>query len=737
MKAKSLLLPKKNQAFLVIMIITILLAMNARAANRYCKVTGNWNSTTTWAATTNGTAGVSVPVAGDSVYIERGRIVTIDAGYAAECALLSVGSNVNLGSAGLIFSIGSTLVVSGDVQIGGSAGTSPNYAAGTVTFASGAVMTVAGAITIGINDLNHSGSLIFTAGGLLKVGSTFTVNYLGSFAAGTGTIEYNGSSAQTVSPNNILGTYNNLTLSGSGVKTTTTVSVNGIISMEGTATASYQITAGSAATLQYKGSSAQITGPEFGTLAGNPANRTFGGIGGVIINNPNGVSLGSNSSIAKTLTLTSGNFNVGSNKLTLLGPAIAGTGSNLQTTSNSSLAFVSNTAGLYIPSSVSNLYFLSIISSSGLLLNSSVSCNTVELIGKISTGSNVLGAATITGAPGTLYYVYGNLRHTFSSSELAFFFPVGDATNYTPANITFDDVTTGGDLTVHTTAGLHPNYLTAGLLSATVLNRYWTATNSGIIFPGYSAEFTFVAGDIRGGANTANFVVRKYASGWTAPTTPTKNLLSTVATGMTSFSDYVLGIGYAAANLSTLTPSTSTIIANGTSTQKLTVTAKDAYGNLIGGGGAVVTITKNSGTGTISSVTDVGDGTYTAWVTSPITIGSGTFVATLDGGQVKSGAATQTISTVNYVAGPALASMSTLTPVSATIIANGTSTVTLTITAYDANGNRVTSGGDYVELYGISGSCSGSGGQWADATNQSGNIGFVTDNGDGTYTILV
>jgi len=57
-----------------------------------------------------------------------------------------------------------------------------------------------------------------------------------------------------------------------------------------------------------------------------------------------------------------------------------------------------------------------------------------------------------------------------------------------------------------------------------------------------------------------------------------------------------------------LTPTSASITANGSATQVLTVTAKDANGNLETSGGSTVTITKLSGTGTIGSVTDNGNG---------------------------------------------------------------------------------------------------------------------------------
>ncbi len=110
------------------------------------------------------------------------------------------------------------------------------------------------------------------------------------------------------------------------------------------------------------------------------------------------------------------------------------------------------------------------------------------------------------------------------------------------------------------------------------------------------------------------------------------------------------------AGRSTLTPLTSTITADGTSTQALTVQTKDSSGANITMGGATVTITQSSGTGSIGPVTDNNDGTYTAIVTAPTDVGSGIFVASVNGLPVMNGATSPTQATVHSFAGRRLVS---------------------------------------------------------------------------------
>lgn len=150
-------------------------------------------------------------------------------------------------------------------------------------------------------------------------------------------------------------------------------------------------------------------------------------------------------------------------------------------------------------------------------------------------------------------------------------------------------------------------------------------------------------------------------------------------------------VGPPDATQSTLTPTSASITANGVSTQVLTVQAKDSGGTTLTTGGSTVTITRQSGTGTVGAVTDNGNGTYTATVTSPTATGSGVFVATLGGQPVKSGTGSQTQATVTYVPGPL--HHFAVTNTSGGAIGTQTEGIafSIKIVAQDANNNTVTS----------------------------------------------
>ena len=167
--------------------------------------------------------------------------------------------------------------------------------------------------------------------------------------------------------------------------------------------------------------------------------------------------------------------------------------------------------------------------------------------------------------------------------------------------------------------------------------------------------------------------------------------------------------GPASPATSTITAAPTSITANGTSTSTITVQLKDAFGNNLTTGGATVTLATTAGT--LGNVTDNGDGTYTATLTSATAPGTATITGKLDEADLVDNA------TVSFAVGPASPATSTITAAPTTITADGTSTSVVTVQLKDAFGNNLTAGGATVTL-----------------ATTAGTLGNVTDNGNGTYT---
>jgi hypothetical protein len=148
------------------------------------------------------------------------------------------------------------------------------------------------------------------------------------------------------------------------------------------------------------------------------------------------------------------------------------------------------------------------------------------------------------------------------------------------------------------------------------------------------------------------------------------------------------------------------IVANGTSTTTATATVTDANGYPVPG--EAVTFS-STGAQQIGPVSDRGDGTYTATITSTSTAGTATITAAL--GDLSHTA------TLTQRAGPATTVALALRDLA--IEADGASTTVATATVADAHGNPVA--GDALQF-------ESDGGQ---------QIGAVADGGDGTYTATI
>jgi gliding motility-associated-like protein len=315
----------------------------------------NWNTPAAWSLG-------HIPLAAEDAVVTSTADVTVTINVAtAVCKSLII----NQGTRVLTLNVsGNTLNVTNGITLnaptGGTRATTLAIGTGNVNCAS-VTSTDAGninrtnAITISSGSLNVTGSLAYgptaacnlitcTGTGLISVGGTFSA---GTFTCGTGTVNFNAAGAQSIGNY----TYYNLTLSGSGLKTITGGTVNGTLSMEGTTTASAAPTYGATATLQYKGSAAQASGPEFPASVYN-----------LIVNNSNGLTLSGSKTVTNNLIMTIGNIYTGANTLSLsnslVGSLLYSSGTivgkfkrSISTTPSTDYLFPLGTATFYRPAS--------------------------------------------------------------------------------------------------------------------------------------------------------------------------------------------------------------------------------------------------------------------------------------------------------------------------------------------------------------------------------------------------
>ncbi|KEQ22162.1 hypothetical protein ET33_27545, partial [Paenibacillus tyrfis] len=202
-----------------------------------------------------------------------------------------------------------------------------------------------------------------------------------------------------------------------------------------------------------------------------------------------------------------------------------------------------------------------------------------------------------------------------------------------------------------------------------------------------------------------------YTATLTAPTTVGNATISATVGGIpiakTASVQFVPGAPSAAT--STVVVGSGSLPADGTSRTSVSVKLKDAQGHALTSGGATVAIT--STLGTVSAVTDNQNGTYTATLTAPTTMGTATISAKVGGSPIASTASVQ------FVPGAASTAMSTVEAGSAFLTADGASQTAISVKLKDAQGNALTAGGAAVAI-----------------TSTLGTVGTVADNQNGSYT---
>lgn len=163
-------------------------------------------------------------------------------------------------------------------------------------------------------------------------------------------------------------------------------------------------------------------------------------------------------------------------------------------------------------------------------------------VANINAGSftlNVSGTATTALNRQGSGHIIGNLRRGIGTGTNSYAYPIGDASNYTPVSLDFNNVTGAGNVTLKSTAAEQSQIGSSGLDSTLSVNRYFTATNNATTFTSYAATLNFVSGDRDAGITTNDLLVGLYNSTWSYPTVGTITSTSIQASGVASFGDFV------------------------------------------------------------------------------------------------------------------------------------------------------------------------------------------------------
>jgi len=221
------LFTKQLRFFALLIAMFLLSGTMAMAAIFTATTNGNWNLGATWGNGVNNVEGSGYPGASDIANIPVGVTITIPGSFNAKASQVNMNSTSADGNANIsLTNSNSSLTVGGDFKMKANPSYNSNNDASKVTlnggsitisgnltmdagfrssgpkkqtsqliFTSGGNVTVTGSISV--NKSSTSLSLIdMSGGGTLKVGAGLTVD--GTFTSGTGTVNFNGTGAQTI-----------------------------------------------------------------------------------------------------------------------------------------------------------------------------------------------------------------------------------------------------------------------------------------------------------------------------------------------------------------------------------------------------------------------------------------------------------------------------------------------------------------------------------------------------------
>ena len=267
-----------------------------------------------------------------------------------------------------------TTIVNGKLEI--SSGVTINLAsAGAKTFKYG----VTGAGTL---NQSSAGQIIFS-GTTSEISGTATLNLGTNGLSVAGNLSVTGT---LVCGTNLVSGAGSFTLaSGATLKTANATGVTGSITVSGTKTFS------SAANYEFNGSLAQVTG----SLTPSTVNNLF-------INNTAGVTMSQSTTVAGTLTQTSGKLAIGATTLTLNGPYVGDATNSLKGSATSNLTATGTTGTLYFDQTTigtTNVLKDLTISSGSATLGNALNSTAGSSSGTITVGT---GATLTTGGNLTL-----------------------------------------------------------------------------------------------------------------------------------------------------------------------------------------------------------------------------------------------------------------------------------------------------------------------------------------------
>jgi len=208
--------------------------------------------------------------------------------------------------------------------------------------------------------------------------------------------------------------------------------------------------------------------------------------------------LASDLTVDGTLELASGTLTIGPFRLTIAMP-ITGTPTNLVADATSSITIAGSSADIRLPASITDLAELAITNPQGVAIDGPLTIHATLILagGNLVAGPHLVSIEAGGVVSRTSGHVIGSLRKAIpAGGALSVVFEIGDASGYTPIEVSWPSVSTTGTLTAWT-VGADPTTLSdSGLDPSASVNRTWNLAPEGLAADPYSVNLTFLADEV-------------------------------------------------------------------------------------------------------------------------------------------------------------------------------------------------------------------------------------------------
>ena len=552
---------KSFKKILTVLATVFLLVTTAFCGSKYAVASGNWNLTSTWSLTRGGSSGAAVPSSSDTVWIPSPYMVTVEAS-AKTCYNLFVESggvlitNNNNPSSNQWY----VRVYGDSIRNDGIIGYNPSTPTVMTTisfeaYATGKTLTFTGSGITKISRIRPGNNMSNTT---VVINQDMTLTYTGSTGTGgsawyafqgTGTgnsLKINAGKTLTFVDQASLSTNSSVDTDGPN----TTIQVDGTLSMAtANSTMSLRPAAGATVSLIVNGTVevGRTFKPTGTTGVASTITVNSGGLlklgsvgGGVVYFNTPGQFVSGNG----TTQFFGGTMQIGAtdglNSTT--GPIRTATRFFSDTAAYEYNGSSIQVTGAELPATIRRL---AVSNTNGLTLTNNLTVDTTLSLGAnlLNTGSNKVTVGINGSVSRTTGYVVGNFERVFpTGTAISRTFNIGAGGSYTPAIVTFANVTGSGNLTASVVGSDHPNIASSGLASNKSANRYFSFSNNSVTFDSYTDTLFFKSTDLDAGATVNNFNAEKYSASTWSPVTISGRTDTTISfDGQTSFSDFAFG----------------------------------------------------------------------------------------------------------------------------------------------------------------------------------------------------